>query len=188
MTDVPKRPPLPPFEHDSAQLRLVVRTVVSSVLGAPPSHPDVDDATNETLRRAIEGQDRVRPGEPTRAWVVGIARNVARDVLRQRATANRRMARDPSPPESTPDLTDRLPDPTPSPLDRTLRTEEVARLTSALAALPDGQRRAIEMFHIDGESYAAISAKLAVPVGTVATWILRARKSLALALREEDLA
>ncbi len=188
MTEVTKRPiPFREIDRGSAELRLMVRSVVSSILGAPPSHPDVDDATNETLRRAIEGQERVRDGEPVRSWVVGIARNVARDVLRQRARANKREAKDLAPPDSSArDLTERVPDSKPSPLDRTLRTEEIARLTNALASLPENQRRALEMFHVDGESYQTISARLKVPVGTVATWILRARRALADALREEE--
>jgi len=184
----PKLQALPsPIDRDPGELRLVVRAVVSSILGAPPSHPDVDDATNETLRRAIEGRDRVRDGEPVRSWVVGIARNVARDVLRQRARTNKRAYHEPpSPPDSTRDVTERVPDSKPSPLDRAMRTEELARLVTALATLPDGQRRAIEMFHVEGKAYAEISAALGVPVGTVATWILRAREKLAGAMREEE--
>lgn len=186
MTEPPRRPLLRELDHESAELRVMVRAVVSSILGAPPSDPDVDDATNETLRRAIEGRDRVRDGEPVRSWVVGIARNVARDVLRQRARANKRTAKDTSPPDSARDLTERVPDSKPSPLDRALRTEEISRLTSALSSLPANQRRALELFHIEGESYERISLRLKVPVGTVATWILRARRTLADALREEQ--
>ena len=187
MTEIQKRPPVTrEIDHESVELRVMVRSVVSSILNAPPSHPDVDDATNETLRRAIEGKERVRDGEPMRAWVVGIARNVARDVLRARVRTQKRTAIDTAPPDSTRDLTERVPDSKPSPLDRALRTEEIARLTSALGALPENQRRALEMFHVEGESYEAIAERLKVPIGTVATWILRARRALAEALREED--
>lgn len=186
MTLVPSRPAPAPREiaKDTAELRVVVRSVVASVLGAAPNHPDVDDATNETLRRALEGHERVRDGEPLRAWVVGIARNVARDVIRQRARAWKRTAHE-EPTDSTRDLTERVPDSKPSPEGRALRTEEIARVRRALADLPEGQRRAIELFHIEGRSYVEISGRLGVPVGTVATWILRARKALAESLKEE---
>ena len=184
MTEAP-RPPAHEPERESAELRVLVRAVVASILRAAPSHPDVDDATNEALRRALEGQERVRPGESVRGWVVGIARNVARDVLRRRAREQRRLAPEPAP-DSSSTLTERLPDAAPSPLERALRTEQVARVRGALSALPDGQRRAVELFHLEGESYQAIAQRLGVPVGTVATWILRARHALVVALREED--
>ncbi len=186
MTEVKTRPVPREIDHESIELRVMVRSVVSAILHAPPSHPDVDDATNETLRRAVEGKERVRDGEPMRSWVVGIARNVARDVLRSRVRASKRAAHETASPDFTPELTERVPDSKPSPLDRALRTEEIARIASALHTLPEMQRRALEMFHVEDQSYQTISTRLKVPVGTVATWILRGRRALADALREED--
>jgi len=186
MTEVNKPLHVPrEIDHESIELRVMVRSVVSAILHAAPSHPDVDDATNETLRRALEGKERVRDGEPMRSWVVGIARHVARDVLRARVRAAKRSVLESPSTDSTPELTERVPDSKPSPLDRALRTEEISRLASALRTLPEMQRRALEMFHVEGESYQTISTRLKVPVGTVATWILRARRALADALREE---
>jgi RNA polymerase sigma-70 factor (ECF subfamily) len=35
------------------------------------------------------------------------------------------------------------------------------------------------MFHMEGLQYQEIAARLGVPLGTVATWVMRARKSVA---------
>jgi DNA-directed RNA polymerase specialized sigma24 family protein len=48
--------------------------------------------------------------------------------------------------------------------------------------LPEGQRKALTMFHVDGYGYEEIAGKLDVPLGTVATWVSRGRRAMAAAL------
>jgi RNA polymerase sigma factor (sigma-70 family) len=176
-------PSLEAFSREAAELRPLLRAVAASVLHVGPEHPDVEDAVSETMRRAIEGRSRIRPGESIRAWIVGILKHVALDVARSRTRAQKRLATDVAPESaSTPDLADRIPDSKPSPFDRAARTQEVARLEKALAALPDNQREAVVLFFIEGLSYVEIGKTLGVPMGTVATWILRGRKALAATL------
>jgi RNA polymerase sigma factor (sigma-70 family) len=169
------------FSREAAPLRPLLRAVVASVLRSPPDNPDVDDAVSETMRRAIEGRARLRTGEPIRAWMVGIAKHVALDAARSRTRALKRQPLEGSP-ESARDVTDHIPDSKPSPLERVTRMEEVARLEDALLTLPDNQRQAVVLFFLDGLSYADIGKKLDVPLGTVATWILRGRRTLATSL------
>jgi RNA polymerase sigma factor (sigma-70 family) len=169
------------FSQHVAELRPLLRAVAASVLHVAPEHPDVEDAVSETMRRAIEGRARIRDNEPIRAWIVGIVKHVALDAARSRTRALKRRAPD-SPEESSPDLVERVPDSKPSPFDRAARTQEVTRLHAALAELPAKHREAVEMFFIDGMSYVEIGKKLGVPMGTVATWILRGRKALAATL------
>lgn len=173
-------PSIEAFSREAAELRPLLRAVAASVLHVGPEHPDVEDAVSETMRRAIEGRSRIRAGESIRAWIVGIVKHVALDAARSRTRALKRQASEPAPEStSTPNLADRIPDSRPSPFDRAARTEEVARLEKALAALPDKQREAVVLFFIEGLSYVEIGKKLGVPMGTVATWILRGRKALA---------
>ncbi len=174
-------PTLEAFSREAAELRPLLRAVAASVLHVGPEHPDVEDAVSETMRRAIEGRTRIRPGESIRAWIVGIVKHVALDVARSRTRMQKRIATDAAP-ESARDLTDRIPDSKPSPFERAARTQEIARLESALSSLPDNQREAIVLFFIEGLSYVEIGKKLGVPMGTVATWILRGRKALAATL------
>lgn len=183
-TTAPSHPALraAAVSDDVAALRPLVCTVVAAMLRTSPGHPDVDDAASETLRRALEGRARLRAGEPLRPWIVGIAKHVAMDVLRARA----RTA--PTPPprdgDSTPDLSERVPDSSPSPFERLSRAQDAARVRKALEKLPASMRSALWRFHAEGKSYAEIALELDVPVGTVATWILRARRALAEHLTE----
>jgi RNA polymerase sigma factor (sigma-70 family) len=171
------------FAAATAELRPHVRAVVAAVLGVGRDHPDVDDCSHEALKRALEGRDRLRDGEPLRPWVTGIARHVALDALRARKRQRDRtvVVRE-GEDGSAPDPLDRVADGAPSAFDRlsdARRHEAVAR---AMSALPDGQRRALTMFHMEGLQYQEIAARLNVPLGTVATWVMRARKSVAAAV------
>jgi RNA polymerase sigma-70 factor (ECF subfamily) len=174
-------PTLEAFSREAAELRPLLRAVAASVLHVGPEHPDVEDAVSETMRRAIEGRARIRAGESIRAWIVGIVKHVALDTARSRTRQQKRTATEAAP-ESARDLTDRIPDSKPSPFERAARTQEIARLESALSSLPENQREAIVLFFIEGLSYVEIGKKLGVPMGTVATWILRGRKALAATL------
>ena len=174
-------PTLEALSREAAELRPLLRAVAASVLHVGPEHPDVEDAVSETMRRAIEGRARIRAGESIRAWIVGIVKHVALDVARARTRQQKRTVIEVAP-ESARDLTDRIPDSKPSPFERAARTQEIARLEGALASLPDNQREAIVLFFIEGLSYVEIGKKLGVPMGTVATWILRGRKALAATL------
>ena len=52
--------------------------------------------------------------------------------------------------------------------------------------LPDGPRKALELFHLEGLPYQEVGRRLGVPLGTVATWVTRGRKAMAEALEDEN--
>jgi RNA polymerase sigma-70 factor (ECF subfamily) len=174
------------FAAATAELRPHVRAVVAAVLGVGRDHPDVDDCAHEALRRALEGRQRLRDGEPLRPWVTGIARHVALDSLRARKRQRDRTAgparTDHDGGDSAPDPVDQVADGAPSAFDALATAERRDAVSRALSALPDGQRRALTLFHIEGLQYQEIAARLGVPLGTVATWVMRARKSVAAAV------
>lgn len=175
----PKAPPERAVSpEETASLRLVVAAVVACVLGERRDHPDVEDCTHEALSRAFEGKGRLREGEPLRPWVIGIARHVALDALR-RKKRTRRIEATPSNEAEEQSLIDWVPDPSPGPEERTASAERAARLERALGSLPDEQRRALVMFHVEGLGYQDICKRLDVPLGTVATWLARGRRLLA---------
>jgi len=172
--------------EETASLRLVVRSVVACVLGERADHPDVEDCTHECLRRAIEGQPRLRGGEPLRPWVIGIARHVALDARRARGRAQRvEPLLEGSEIEGRP-RAERLVDPAPGPDERLDQAERARRVRAAIDQLADGQRRALLMFHHEDLDYQEIARRLGVPMGTVATWIARGRRALAQALAEHE--
>lgn len=171
-----------PLAREAARHAVVVRAVVAKTLGERRDHPDVDDAVAEVLRRTLEGRERLRHGEPLGAWMTGIARHVAIDVARARTRKKRREMTG----EDGSTLLERVADAS-APIDeRAMSRERLERLAVALRRLPDQPREALFLFHEEGLSYAAIAARMGVPLGTVAAWILRARRAVAAALPEED--
>ena len=125
---------------------------------------DAEDLTQESLVRALRSLghwDRERPFLP---WLLTIAGNRCRTLLA------RRTAR----PATTP-LVDALPD--------TAADQEPARrlaeeLHLALDDVRGEYRSAFLLFHQQQMSYAEIAESLGRPVGTVKTWVHRARREV----------
>jgi RNA polymerase sigma-70 factor (ECF subfamily) len=116
-----------------------------------------------------------------RPWLLGIARHVAIDVRRRRRR-ERPMDGPADADEETESWVDRIVDPSPGPDDHAATREQARRVQTALGALATQQREALILFHVEGEDYQRISARLGVPMGTVATWLSRGRKALVEAL------
>src|SRR6266542_894941 len=157
----------------------VVRAVAAAVLRLGAEHPDVDDCTSETLRRAMEGRARLRQGEPLRPWILGIARHVALDMLRSRKRAGALHEHTPSAGEPAPFLMESVPDSAAGPQELLEQAHDRERVRRAMASLPEEMAAVLVRFHLDGKSYQAIARELDVPLGTVATWVTRGRKLLA---------
>ena len=175
--------PAPPgLAREAAALRPAVRAVISAMLREPPSSPDVDDATNETLRRALEHQERLQDAHNSRAYVLGIARHVALDVIRsrKRARIHDSAVDDPGSQRTGVELVDGRPDP--FQLVAEARRADLVR--KAFDTLPEGQRKALMMFHLEGLEYQEIAVRLEVLLGTIATWVSRGRKAMATTLAE----
>ncbi len=130
---------------------------------------DAEDMTQESMVRAIRNLSRwdgLRPMEP---WLFAIAGNRCRSLL---AVRKNRLA-------ST-DLADQMPDRTPAEhLQRNL-AEEVSLAMDGLRA---EYRMAFQLFHEQEMSYADIAELLDCPLGTVKTWVHRARQGLVQQLR-----
>jgi RNA polymerase sigma-70 factor (ECF subfamily) len=67
--------------------------------------------------------------------------------------------------------------------DRMIADAEAARVRTALVALPDEQRRALELAYYDGLTHAEIASRLRAPLGTVKTRIRTALTTLRRSLR-----
>lgn len=161
-----------------ADCRPQVENLVARVLRRRQDDPDVQDCTNETLRRALEHSER--PAHDALVpWVMGIARHVSLDALR---AEYRRRARTGAlqydTDSASEDAVTRLPDPTLDPESLAASRQSVRHLEAALASLPVQQRTALLALHVDGLSYREVAERLGVPVATIGTWVLRARQSL----------
>ncbi len=124
---------------------------------------DAEDVTQEVfvrVFRSLERWDSTRPFEP---WLLAIAGNRCRTMLAKR----RKLL------PST-EYVDDVPDQRGEGSAETL-AEEV-RL--ALADLKDEHRQAFLLFHDQQLSYIEIAEAMNCPVGTVKTWVHRARKQV----------
>jgi RNA polymerase sigma-70 factor (ECF subfamily) len=177
--------PFPELRAEARALEPAVRGLVAYLLRAPWDDADVDDACDDVFRRALEARERWTETLPLRPWLLGIARHVALDLLRARRRAVARSAYGSGDADGAPGtLLEALADPRPGPDHHLQLSEQRARAEAALALLPTSEREALWLFHAEGLEYREIASRLGVPVGTVCTWILRARRRLAAALAQ----
>ncbi len=64
------------------------------------------------------------------------------------------------------------------PAGRMLQAETRQRVQALLAGLPEKQRDVVRLFHLEGQSYAAISHALDMPIGSVGVTLRRAEAKL----------
>ena len=134
---------------------------------------DAEDMAQETFVRALkslEQYDRERDFEP---WLLAIAGNRCRTLLARRG---KRLA--------TVTLETPLADPRPDLQAAQQLTEEV---NLALEGIREEYRQSFLLFHEQQLNYAEIATALDCPVGTVKTWIHRARRELVDRLRARGL-
>jgi RNA polymerase sigma-70 factor (ECF subfamily) len=134
------------------------------------------DAAQEAFARCYGALSSFDPSQPFGPWVLRIARNHCLDVIRRRLPDAQRLELDGDPGDG-PDRD--LPDPTTPRADDALEQRQVAAaLSRAVEALPPNYRTVVHLFHVEHLSYKEIAASLEVPIGTVMTWLHRARARL----------
>jgi RNA polymerase sigma factor (sigma-70 family) len=126
-----------------------------------------DELSAETFALAFERRESCRADDSVLPWLFGIATN----LLRRRYRSERRQLRAYA--RSGVDLWAAYEDEAAARADGwTLG----ARLAGALAAMPQRQRDALLLYALADLSYEQIAVALDVPVGTVRTWLHRARR------------
>lgn len=146
-------------ERHSAAARRLARTVL-------PEPADADEAAQDGFLAAWRAADRYDATRPFRPWLMQIVLNAARDFGRRQRTRHT----EPLEPELVAGGV--------SPERETDRSLLRARLTEALAQLPERQRIAVTMFDAEGYAHAEIAALLGVPEGTVRSDVFHARRAL----------
>ena len=143
------------------------------------------DAAQESFVRAYTGLGDFDARQPFAAWVLRIARNHCIDQLRRRrpmlTIAPEARGEDGLEPGTAPDLPDHFA----TGGEQAVQEREAQRdLDLALSRLAPRYREVIALFHVQHKSYAEIADTLDVPMGTVMTWLHRARKELKAQLAE----
>jgi RNA polymerase sigma-70 factor (ECF subfamily) len=149
------------------------------------STEEARDASQEAFVRAYVSVGNFDPRQPFAAWVLRIARNHCIDLLRRRRPTLTLAAegRGDDGPETgvAPELPDRFA----RSGEEAMQEEEAQRdLDRAVSRLSPRYREVIALFHVQHKSYAEIAEALDVPMGTVMTWLHRARKELKAQLSE----
>lgn len=144
-------------------------------------HPeDARDAAQETFVRAYAALGTFDPTQPFAPWVLRIARNHCLDLGRRRGIRPLEVALDGDPEDGG---ARELADPAAPRADEALEQRELAgSLSRAVAALPRNYREVVELFHVEHLSYKEIAQAMDVPIGTVMTWLHRARARLRIEL------
>jgi RNA polymerase sigma-70 factor (ECF subfamily) len=136
------------------------------------SEHDAEDVAQEAFVRVFRGLSGWDQTRPLRPWVLSIAVNRCRTWLGKRAKA--------------PALADYLDDaPDRRPADD---SAELAReIRAAVDALRPEYREVFVLFHEQGQPYEVIAGAVGRPVGTVKTWLHRARLEILDRLRSRGL-
>lgn len=127
---------------------------------------DPSDVVQEALLKAHEKREQFRgkTEEERAAWLRSILANTLIDVARKYGAQGRDVAAERSLEaalhESSARLEKLLADDTSSPEQNAVREEELLRLASGLAQLPDDQRTALELKHLSGYSVEAIARQM----------------------------
>jgi RNA polymerase sigma-70 factor (ECF subfamily) len=124
---------------------------------------EAEDVAQEVFLRVFRSLHRWDPKRPLRPWILAIAVNRCRTLLVQR----RRR------PEPVPDLSL-----VPSRPDPGADAELLREIGLAVQGLRPEYRIAFVMFHEQGRPYEFIAQALSRPVGTIKTWLHRARLAI----------
>jgi RNA polymerase sigma-70 factor, ECF subfamily len=142
------------------------------------------DAAQESFTRAYASLESFDLEQPFPPWVLRIARNHCLDILRRRIPARSRVELDA---EVEDGPARELPDTTAERADDAMERAQTRRiLEEAVAALPSNYREVVHLFHVEQLSYKEIASTLDVPIGTVMTWLHRARAQLRVRLEGKE--
>jgi RNA polymerase sigma-70 factor (ECF subfamily) len=160
------------IDEFAALYRDHVKTVVRTLRRAGVQPDAIDDCAQEVFVVAARRlQSRPLVGS-LRAWLVGVARNVAAHELRARSRAQRRDRCAP-PPGGTR-----------SPEQDVQTRERLAFVESFIEGLAESQREVFVLAQIEGLTAPEIAELLGVNCNTVYTRLMRARRAFQLAIGE----
>jgi RNA polymerase sigma-70 factor, ECF subfamily len=143
-----------------------------------------EDLAQETFIKALNAIESYRPEFKFSSWIFKIANNAAIDHLRRRELDT--LSLEGSPHAETPDAVEatalQVGAKQESALDAVEARELGGQIEAAIAQLRPEYRSCILLRHVEGRAYEEIAEILSLPLGTVKTYIHRARNELRQAL------
>lgn len=167
-------------------IRRYQRPVFSLIYRMVRDRELAEDLTQETFIKVINAIESYRPEYKFSSWIFKIANNAAIDQLRRRAINTLSLDGAPAAEsaEAIEATTLQISDTRESQLDEVAHRELGSQIERAIARLRPEYRSCILLRHIEGRPYEEIAEILDLPLGTVKTYIHRARNELRILLAE----
>jgi RNA polymerase sigma-70 factor (ECF subfamily) len=127
---------------------------------------EANDIAQDSFMRAYRRIGEFQPDRPFARWLFVIARNASLDSIRRRRRAAALATAAEGPASEI------------GPEEYALRNDEAERVHHALDALPPKYRDVLELYYVGSLRYREIAAELDIPIGTVKTYISRAKRRL----------
>jgi RNA polymerase sigma-70 factor, ECF subfamily len=133
-------------------------------------HADSEDVTQEAFMRLWHNPSQLRDANALRAWLIRVATNLANDRFSRMSTINQ-------------DAMDEMADERDTAAQVLIRNEAQNRIDHAIARLPDRQRLALTLVHLENLGQRTAAEIMEVSVDALESLVARARRAL-----KEDLA
>jgi len=165
-------------------VRRYERPVFSLLYRMVRNREQAEDLSQETFIKVLNALGSYRPEYKFSSWVFKIANNAAIDHLRKRELDT--LSLEGSPHADTPEKLEatalQIGEKAESALDAVANKELGGEIERAIAKLRPEYRTCILLRHVEGRAYEEIAEMLDLPLGTVKTYIHRARNELRIAL------
>ncbi len=165
-------------------VRRYERPIFSLIYRMVRNREQAEDLSQETFVKALNAIESYRPEYKFSSWIFKIANNVSIDHLRRRELDT--LSLDGSPHALTPEAIQasalQLGDRQETALEELEAKELGGEIEQAIATLRPEYRACILLRHVEGRPYEEIATMLDLPLGTVKTYIHRARGELRQAL------
>ncbi len=165
-------------------IRRYERPVFSLIFRMVRNRELAEDLSQETFIKVLNAVHTYRPEFKFSSWVFKIANNAAIDHLRKRELDT--LSLEGSPHAETPEMIQatalQLGDRGETQLEEVENRELGRSIEAAIDKLRPEYRSCILLRHVEGRTYEEIAEILGLPLGTVKTYIHRARNELRIAL------
>ena len=165
-------------------VRRYERPIFSLIYRMVRNREQAEDLSQETFVKALNAIESYRPEYKFSSWIFKIANNVSIDHLRRRELDT--LSLDGSPHALTPEAIQasalQLGDRQETAPEELEAKELGGEIEQAIATLRPEYRACILLRHVEGRPYEEIATMLDLPLGTVKTYIHRARSELRQAL------
>lgn len=167
-----------PFDQDN-DLRKMLHRMLPAISQQYRAHFDASDIVQQTLIDAFSQSDQYRgkSEQELAGWLNTILKHNLLDAVRRLRSRKRDIARERLQHAANGSVSTLVADQT-SPSKRFAKSEELERVKLAIQALPDAQRTAVTLHHLEGQTLREIAQRMECSRGAVAGLVHRGLRRL----------